>query len=168
MGEYFYSDDKKEMYALLKEQLKALLEGERHVLPNLSNASALLNGALRSINWVGFYLRYGEELLLGPFQGKPACVHIAWGKGVCGTACARNATQLVKDVHQFPGHIACDCASRSEIVVPLRREGKVIGVLDIDSPILNRFDETDAHELEEFTRLLEESCDWDECVLPDR
>lgn len=165
MEEYLYSDDKKEMYALLKEQLKALLEDERHVLPNLSNASALLNGGLRNINWVGFYLRCGGELLLGPFQGKPACVHIQWGKGVCGTACALNATQLVKDVHQFPGHIACDCASRSEIVVPLHKGEKVIGVLDIDSPILNRFDETDEKELEELARILEKSCDWDELRL---
>lgn len=165
MEEYLYSNHKKEMYALLKEQLKALLEGERHVLPNLSNASALLNGALRNINWVGFYLRCGEELLLGPFQGKPACVHIACGKGVCGTAFAQNTTQLVKDVHKFPGHIACDCASRSEIVVPLHREGEVIGVLDIDSPDLARFDETDACELEEFAHILEKSCDWDELPL---
>jgi L-methionine (R)-S-oxide reductase len=162
MEESLYSDDKKEMYALLKKQLKALLEGERHVLPNLANASALLNGALRNINWVGFYLRRGEELLLGPFQGKPACVHIARGKGVCGTAFAQDATQLVKDVHRFPGHIACDCASRSEIVVPLHQGGKVIGVLDIDSPILGRFDETDARELEEVARILEKSCDWEE------
>ncbi|WP_277668349.1 GAF domain-containing protein [Caproiciproducens galactitolivorans] len=162
MEKFLYSDDKKEMYALLKKQLKALLEGEHHVLPNLSNVSALLNGALRNINWVGFYLRYGEDLLLGPFQGKPACVHIARGKGVCGTAFAKDATQLVKDVHQFPGHIACDCASRSELVVPLHQGGKVIGVLDIDSPLLGRFDETDARELEEIARILEKSCDWAE------
>lgn len=157
-----YPEDEKEMYALLKEQMKAVLDGERHLIPNLANASALLNGALRNINWVGFYLRHGDELLLGPFQGKLACVHIAFGKGVCGTAYSRGETVLVEDVHQFPGHIACDCDSNSEIVVPLYSHQQVVGVLDIDSPLLARFNETDAHELEELARIIENSCDWAE------
>ncbi|MBW7573557.1 GAF domain-containing protein [Caproiciproducens faecalis] len=157
-----YPEDQKEMYALLKAQMKAVLDGEHHVIPNLANASALLNGALKNINWVGFYLKNQDELLLGPFQGKLACVHIAFGKGVCGTAYSRGETVLVKDVHQFPGHIACDCDSRSEIVVPLFHRGQVVGVLDIDSPLLARFDETDARELEEIARILGNSCDWAE------
>jgi GAF domain-containing protein len=169
-----YPDDKSGLYALLQEQLLALLEGEYHVIPNLSNASALLNGALKDINWVGFYLRQnhwqktdgselmdsGDELLLGPFQGKPACVHIPIGKGVCGTAAMQNSTLLVPDVHSFPGHIACDSASRSEIVIPIRSRDKVVGVLDIDSPILSRFDKEDQQGLEAFVRILEQSCHW--------
>ena len=168
-----YPDDKPGLYALLQEQLRALLEGEHHVIPNLSNASALLNGALKDINWVGFYLRKnywqkadsfdfmnGDELLLGPFQGKPACIHIPVGKGVCGTAVQKNATQLVADVHSFPGHIACDSASRSELVIPIRYQEKVMGVLDIDSPRLSRFDDDDRQGLEAFVRLLEEACHW--------
>ncbi|MBE6829768.1 MAG: GAF domain-containing protein [Ruminococcaceae bacterium] len=157
-----YPKDQKEMYALLKAQMKAVLEGERHVIPNLANASALLGGALQNINWAGFYLKHREELLLGPFQGKLACVHIAFGKGVCGTAYSRGETVLVKDVHQFPGHIACDCDSNSEIVVPLFSQRQVVGVLDIDSPLLARFDETDARELEALARIIENSCDWTE------
>ncbi len=158
-----YPDDKPGLYALLQEQLRALLEGEHHVIPNLSNASALLNGALKDINWVGFYLRNsmnGDELLLGPFQGKPACIHIPVGKGVCGTAVHKNATQLVADVHSFPGHIACDSASRSELVIPIRYQEKVVGVLDIDSPRLSRFDDDDRQGLEAFVKLLEEACHW--------
>lgn len=157
-----YPENKKEMYSLLKAQLKALLEGETHVVANLSNASALLYGALRNINWAGFYLMYHGELLLGPFQGKPACVHIAIGKGVCGTAVFLDKTQVVEDVHRFPGHIACDSASASEIVVPLRANGRVVGVLDIDSPSVSRFDREDAGELEQFAELLQAACDWSE------
>nr|WP_319488308.1 GAF domain-containing protein [uncultured Caproiciproducens sp.] len=159
---YEYPEDKKEMYALLRAQMKAILDGEHHVIPNLANASALLNGALRNINWVGFYLKNQDELLLGPFQGKLACVHIAFGKGVCGTAYSRGETVLVEDVHQFSGHIACDCDSNSEIVVPLQWNQQVVGVLDIDSPLLARFDETDARELEELVRIIERTCNWDE------
>ena len=159
---YLYPEDQKEMYALLKEQMKAVLDGEHHVIPNLANASALLNGALKNINWVGFYLRHQDELLLGPFQGKLACVHIAFGKGVCGTAYSRGKTVLVKDVHQFPGHIACDCDSNSEIVVPLYSHQQVVGVLDIDSPLLARFDETDIQKLEQLARIIEDACDWGE------
>lgn len=160
-----YSEDKKEMYALLQKQMQAVLEGERHVIPNLANASALLNETLQDINWVGFYLMNQEGLLLGPFQGKLACVHIAVGKGVCGTAVVQNATQLVKDVHQFQGHIACDSGSNSEVVIPLHNQGQVVGVLDIDSTRLARFDEIDALELEQLAQFIERSCDWDEYEL---
>jgi L-methionine (R)-S-oxide reductase len=155
-----YPDDKNECYHLLQAQLKALLENEPFVIPNLSNASALLGLALKDINWVGFYLLHNNELLLGPFQGKPACIHIPIGKGVCGTAVSKNETQLVPDVHAFPGHIACDSASRSEIVVPIRANGRVVGVLDIDSPLIRRFDALDQKGLEEFVHLLEEGCSW--------
>lgn len=155
-----YPEDKTEFYQLLNSQLKALLENETFVIPNLSNASALLGVALKDINWAGFYLMNQGELLLGPFQGKPACIHIPIGKGVCGTAVAKNETQLVLDVHAFPGHIACDSASNSEIVVPIRVNGEVVGVLDIDSPLLARFDEKDQEGLEKFVRILEAGCEW--------
>lgn len=155
-----YPNDKKECYEVIKKQLTSLLEGEIYPTPNLSNTSALLNVALKDINWVGFYLMHEGELLLGPFQGKTACVHIPVGKGVCGTAVKEDKTQLVKDVHLFPGHIACDSASRSEIVIPIHANGEVIGVLDIDSPIVNRFDEIDKLGLEEVVQILEKSCDW--------
>jgi len=155
-----YPESKTDLYRLLKTQLKALTEDETHIMANLSNASALLNGALRDINWVGFYLMHNGSLLLGPFQGKPACIRIPVGKGVCGTAVAENRTQIVPDVSLFPGHIACDEASRSEIVVPIRHCGKVIGVLDIDSPVPNRFDEEDEAGLGELVRILETGCDW--------
>lgn len=155
-----YPDNKKECYELVHAQLKALLEGETSVIPNLANTSALLNQALQDINWVGFYLIMNGELLLGPFQGKPACIHIPVGKGVCGTAVSQNRTQLVPDVHAFPGHIACDSASRSEIVVPIQVNGEVVGVLDIDSPIPGRFDKEDQSGLEAVVRLLEAGCEW--------
>jgi GAF domain-containing protein len=157
-----YPEDKKELYPLLLGQLKALLENETYVIPNLGNASALLSQALKDINWAGFYLVHNNELLLGPFQGKPACIHIPFGRGVCGTAAAEDETRLVPDVHAFPGHIACDSASRSEIVVPIRVNGKVAGVLDIDSPLPARFDSIDKEGLEEFVRILETSCSWEE------
>ncbi len=158
--DYLYPEEKGEMYHLLIEQLKAMLDGEPHLLPNLSNASALLKLALKDINWVGFYLMKEEELLLGPFQGKPACIHIPIGKGVCGTAVALATAQLVRDVHEFPGHIACDSASRSEIVLPLYSEGVIKGVLDIDSPIIGRFDEEDLAGLEAFAAELTKGCNW--------
>ena len=143
-------------YALVNERLTALIAGVPHPIANLANASALLWESLEDINWAGFYLREGDALLLGPFQGKPACIEIPWGKGVCGTAAAENRTQLVPDVHAFPGHIACDSASRSEIVVPLRRaDGTVAGVLDLDSPERARFTEPDREGLEAFARILE-------------
>lgn len=157
-----YPSDKKECYSLIHAQLKSLYENERHLIPNLANASALLNLALVDINWVGFYLLYGEELLLGPFQGKPACIHIPVGQGVCGTAVAEKKPIMVKDVHTFPGHIACDSASRSEIVLPIWHKDKIVGVLDIDSPYLSRFDETDLDGLTEVVRIIETGCDWSE------
>ena len=149
-------------YTLLREQLESLAESERHWLPLLSNASALLYEALPELNWAGFYLMEGGSLLLGPFQGRAACIRIPLGRGVCGTAAARDETQLVPDVHVFPGHIACDCASNSEIVVPLHRDGRVIGVLDIDSPVLDRFTAEDRAGLEAFAAALERAADWRE------
>ena len=142
-------------YHLLHAQLESLTKDVPHKVANLANASALLWEALSDINWAGFYMLEGETLILGPFQGKPACIEIPVGRGVCGTAVAQNATQLVDDVHKFPGHIACDCASNSEIVVPLRRDGKVIGVLDIDSPVFARFSQADRDGLEKFAELLQ-------------
>ena len=150
-----YPEEKSLMYRLLKTQLLALIDGVPHLTANLANASALLNSALNDINWVGFYFLEGDTLILGPFQGNPACVEIQPGKGVCGAAVAKDEIQLVKNVHEFPGHIACDCASNSEIVIPIHKSGKVIGVLDIDSPILARFDEEDEKGLSELVKLLE-------------
>ena len=142
-------------YKLLCAQLKALTEDVENVISNLSNASALLWQELADINWAGFYKMEGGILVLYPFQGKTACTKIAVGKGVCGTAVAEDKTQLVPDVHQFPGHIACDCASNSEIVVPIHVNGEIWGVLDIDSPSLNRFNEEDQKGLEAFVKILE-------------
>lgn len=139
----------------MNEKLKALLCKEDGLITNLSNASALLNEYLDNINWVGFYLMRHGELCLGPFQGKTACVRIKVGRGVCGTAVSENKTQLVPDVHQFPGHIACDCASNSEIVVPIRVNDEIVGVLDIDSPLFDRFSEEDKENLEESVRIIE-------------
>lgn len=141
--EILYPTDKKELYPLIMEQLQALTQGIPYTVTNLSNASALLNEALREINWVGFYLMEDDGLILGPFQGKPACTQIPVGRGVCGTAVDLDTVMLVPDVHAFPGHIACDSASRSEIVIPLHKNGKVAAVLDIDSPIKNRFTQED-------------------------
>ncbi|WP_264738775.1 GAF domain-containing protein [Cytobacillus firmus] len=149
-----YKGTREENYQLLIKQLSALLEGETNSIANLSNASALLNQFLDRTNWVGFYLMEEGELVLGPFQGLPACVRIPLGKGVCGTAAKQMETVRVEDVHQFPGHIACDAASQSEIVIPLVKEGNLLGVLDIDSPEKNRFDELDQKYLEEFSEVL--------------
>ena len=145
----------REDYELLCEQMKALAEDVEYEITNLANASALLYDSLEEINWAGFYLYRDGALLLGPFQGKPACTKIAMGKGVCGTAASENRMQVVPDVHSFPGHIACDCASNSEIVIPLSREGKLYGVLDIDSPKPDRFSGEDADGLSGFARTLE-------------
>ena len=142
-------------YNMLALQLKALTEDVSNEISNLSNASALLWQELPDINWAGFYKMEGGELVLYPFQGKPACTRIKVGKGVCGTAVAEDKTQLVKDVHQFPGHIACDCASNSEIVVPIHVRGEIWGVLDIDSPKFGRFTGEDQKGLEEFVAVLE-------------
>lgn len=147
-------------YDLLVAQLEAVTQDERDTIANLSNASAILNMCLPDINWAGFYLVRHNQLVLGPFQGKPACIRIDFGKGVCGTAVSTDSTQLVKDVHQFPGHIACDSASNSEIVIPLHHEGKIVGVLDIDSPLPARFTETDRDGLERCAQVLESACDW--------
>ena len=174
-----YSDNKKELYEEVVLQLKGLFEDCPHVIANLSNASALLNQAMQDINWVGFYRMElyeerdlakamednmhtkaddrEERLILGPFQGKPACVEIKVGKGVCGTAVEKDEIQLVKNVHEFPGHIACDSASNSEIVLLIHKDGKVWGVLDIDSPIFKRFDGEDRVGLAEFVRIFEEN-----------
>lgn len=149
-----YQGTKTENYELVIKQLRALLEDEKNQIANLSNAAALLNQFLDNVNWVGFYLTEGEELVLGPFQGLPACVRIPLGKGVCGTAASEKRTQRIADVHAFPGHIACDAASQSEIVIPLVKDNVTIGVLDIDSPIKNRFDEIDQQMLEAFSQAL--------------
>lgn len=149
-----YNGSRLEQYKMLSKQLDALLEGENNSIANLSNASALLNQFLERTNWVGFYLMENGELVLGPFQGLPACVRIPVGKGVCGTAVSDKKTIVVEDIHAFPGHIACDAASRSEIVIPLMKEDQVIGVLDIDSPELSRFTEEDQQGLELFTTVL--------------
>lgn len=142
-------------YQMLNTQLAALIRGVPHQIANLANAAALLYHTLEGLNWAGFYLLEGNTLVLGPFQGKPACIEISVGRGVCGTAVAENQTQLVHDVHQFPGHIACDSASNSEIVVPIHGGGQIVGVLDIDSPHIGRFTEEDRTGLEEFVRILE-------------
>lgn len=141
-------------YDTLAKQLDALLTGEKNRIANLSNASALLNQFLSNINWVGFYIMHEGELVLGPFQGLPACVRIPVGRGVCGTAVAKKETLVIEDVYAFPGHIACDAASQSEIVIPLILNDTVIGVLDIDSPIKNRFTPDDKIGLEQFVETL--------------
>ncbi|MGP4108278.1 GAF domain-containing protein [Virgibacillus sp. L01] len=151
-----YSGKKAKDYELLLKQLTALSEGEQDDIAILSNASSLLNQFLDEVNWVGFYLWKENELVLGPFQGLPACIRIAYGKGVCGTAIEERKTQRVADVTAFPGHIACDSASKSEIVVPLIVNDEIYGVLDIDSPITSRFDETDQTYIEKFAKILEE------------
>ena len=142
-------------YNLLAEQIKSLAEDEPNYIPVLSNASALIYDAMDDLNWAGFYLMNKGSLLLGPFQGKVACIRIALGKGVCGTAAGNDETLVVPNVHEFPGHIACDCASNSEIVVPIHKDGKVVGVLDIDSPKLDRFSQEDKLGLEQFVKVLE-------------
>ena len=144
-------------YTEINAMLASIIEGVPYTMTNLANASALLNEKLGNINWVGFYTIKDGRLVLGPFQGKVACTIIPIGKGVCGTAVAENITQLVPDVHKFAGHIACDSASNSEIVIPMHRKGAVFGVLDIDSPLFDRFDESDRAGLEEFVRILEKS-----------
>ena len=144
-------------YKLLCAQLRALTENYCHEVANLANASALLWQTLPEINWAGFYKMENGILVLGPFQGKPACIEIQVGRGVCGTAVAEDKTQLVYDVHEFPGHIACDCASNSEIVVPIHVNGEIWGVLDIDSPYVGRFSEEDKEGLEQFVRVLEQA-----------
>jgi L-methionine (R)-S-oxide reductase len=144
-------------YAELARDLAALLSGERDLIANAANTSALIFDALPDLNWVGLYLYKSGELVLGPFQGKPACVRIAMGKGVCGAAAARRETVLVEDVHAFPGHIACDSASNSEIVIPLLRGPELLGVLDLDSPKLRRFGAADQRGLETLAKIFIQS-----------
>lgn len=153
--------DKTAAYAELATSLRALLAGERDLVANAANMAALLFWSLRDLNWAGFYLVEPArgDLLLGPFQGKPACVRIPIGRGVCGTAAAQRSTVVVPDVHAFPGHIACDSASNSEVVVPVIRDGALLGVLDLDSPLHARFDDADARGLEALVRILVESLD---------
>lgn len=142
-------------YKELNRNLTSLVEGVPHQIANYANAAALLYNTLKDINWAGFYFTEGDKLILGPFQGKPACIEIHVGKGVCGTAVAKRTTILVEDVHQFEGHIACDAASQSEIVIPIFKNEEIIGVLDIDSPIKSRFSDEDKDGLEEFVKILE-------------
>lgn len=150
-----YPADEEKAYELLIKQATALLEDEPDSLANFANTSALLGQFLKDINWVGFYFMKDGGLVLGPFQGLPACTRISIGKGVCGTAVAENKTMLVADVHEFPGHIACDAASNSEIVIPIRHNGEVIAVLDIDSPLKNRFATVDQLYLEKLIKTIE-------------
>ena len=151
--------DKQSLYDLMAKQLTALVEGCPPISA-LSNAAALLWEALEEINWAGFYLLKGDTLYLGPFQGKTACTVIPMGRGVCGTAAATREIQLVKDVHQFPGHIACDSASNSEIVLPLIKDGVLLGVMDIDAPVFNRFEQCDADGLNTLCNILTSTIDW--------
>lgn len=144
-------------YEVLNEQLAALTEGVPHRVANLANASALLFESLEDVNWAGFYFVEGGRLVLGPFQGRPACIEIPMGQGVCGTAAAEDRPLVVENVHEFAGHIACDSASNSEIVIPLHGEGGVVGVLDIDSPVFSRFTQEDCAGLEAFAKILERS-----------
>lgn len=146
--------DKSATYTELESQLRALLHGEHDFIANCANTASLLWHTLPDLNWAGFYRLVGDELVLGPFMGKPACVRIRMGKGVCGTAAKTRATVLVPDVHAFPSHIACDSSSRSEIVMPLVKNGQLLGVLDLDSPLLNRFDAADQIGLEKLTATL--------------
>ena len=150
---------KSELYATLANQLRSLLGGERNLIANAANFSSLVYHALPDINWAGFYFRHGDELILGPFQGQPACVRIEVGKGVCGLSVAQLDTIIVPNVHEFPGHIACDAASNAEIVVPVFDGQHCLGVFDLDSPQLGRFDEQDAEGLNELVTIFVEACE---------
>jgi len=157
MQAYAMSDNLEENYKLMVQTVKAFIDGESNVIANLSNTSAIINEYVKDINWAGFYLMENGELVLGPFQGKPACIRIPIGKGVCGTTAEKAETIVVEDVHQFPGHIACDAASNSEIVIPMMKDGAVYGVLDIDSPEFGRFSDLEKKYLEEVVAILEAS-----------
>lgn len=154
-----YPEDMEEFYELVKLQVQGLTEDVPYFIANMSNISALLNDALDNINWVGFYFMKNGKLVLGPFQGKPACIEIEIGRGVCGTAVKEDQIQLIQDVHQFPGHIACDSASNSEIVIPMHVNGNIVGVLDIDSPMIGRFTEADRDGLKNIVEMIE-SMEW--------
>ena len=147
-------------YGLMVQQAEALLREDGWYVAAMSNLSALVMESMEELNWAGFYLRRGNGLTVGPFQGKPACIHIPMGKGVCGTAAERDETVVVPDVHAFPGHIACDGASRSEIVIPLHAEGKVVGVMDLDSPMMDRFSQQDREGLEALVKCVEQYLQW--------
>ncbi len=149
------ADNNAENYKLMVDSIEELVKDEKDLIANLSNISAIINLYMDNINWVGFYIMRGGELVLGPFQGKPACIRIKLGKGVCGTAASKKETILVHDVHEFEGHIACDSASNSEIVVPILKNGKVVGVLDIDSPVVGRFTQVEQELFERIVRLIE-------------
>lgn len=142
-------------YSILSSQLYSLIHNVPHTVANLANAAALLFNSLEDLNWAGFYILEGDTLVLGPFQGQPACIEIPVGKGVCGTAAMKKETVVVANVHEFPGHIACDSSSNSEIVIPLFKDGEVVGVLDIDSPVFSRFSEEDRIGLENFADILQ-------------
>ena len=150
---------KSDFYAHLADQLRSLLDGERNLIANAANFSALVYNSLPNVNWTGFYFLHGEELILGPFQGKPACVRIPIGQGVCGISAKQCDTIIVPNVHEFPGHISCDDASNSEIVVPVFDGERLLGVLDVDSPMLERFDEQDAEGLNELVTIFVEACE---------
>jgi GAF domain-containing protein len=149
---------KKQLYQQLVSQAQAIMAGEKNLIANMSNLSAIIFNGLSDVNWAGFYLYDANELVLGPFQGQPACIRIPIGKGVCGTAAATGEVQLIEDVHQFDGHIACDAASNSEVVVPFYHGDELVGVLDIDSPKLARFDEQDKQGMEDLVAVLCEAC----------
>ena len=155
-----YPEDKGARYARLLAQAETLTDGIPQPIPNFANLAALLYQGLPQINWAGFYLMDQGSLLLGPFAGLPACIRIPLGRGVCGTAAANDSVQRIANVHKFPGHIACDSASNSEIVLPIHAQGRVVGVLNIDSPILNRFDEVDEAGLRQLVALVEAQCDF--------
>jgi GAF domain-containing protein len=155
--EHSQSTSKSERYAQLAAQLSGLLEGEHDLIANAANFSSLIFNSLPDLNWAGFYFLKNDELVLGPFQGRPACVRISLGQGVCGAAAAKRVTTIVPNVHEFPGHIACDSASNSEIVLPLIKDEELIGVLDLDSPLTGRFDDEDATGLNRLIALLGES-----------
>ena len=157
MEQYTFSNNLEENYRLMVKTVKAFLDGEPNIIANLANTSAIINEYVKDINWAGFYLMEDKELVLGPFQGKPACIRIPIGRGVCGQAAERGETIIVENVHQFPGHIACDAASNSEIVIPIMKAGVVFGVLDIDSPEFNRFTELEKKYLEEVVGIIETS-----------
>lgn len=155
--QYPIGKNREENYNYMVATAKAFIQGEKNLVANLSNLSSIINLYVDTINWAGFYLMEEGELVLGPFQGKPACIRIPLGKGVCGTAAAEGRTIIVEDVHAFPGHIACDAASNSEIVIPITKNGTLIGVLDIDSPIKSRFKDEEKIALEAVVAVLEES-----------
>ena len=146
---------KQAMYADLRSQLQGLLSGETDFIANTANFSSLVFNTMPGLNWAGFYFLKGEELVLGPFQGKPACIRIKKGRGVCGTTVVEGKSIVVQDVHAFPGHIACDVNSRSELVVPVFAQGQIVGVFDLDSPLVGRFDDVDAQGVESLVRVLE-------------